>query len=438
MAGKAGKHEAQLSGHINKKKLTATDWIYAGLLFILYAASTFMFYRQTIRFNGGYEADTSLYVNMSMDDRGVRLIKWIYHYLYNLTGNTVLIAVYMGAVVVCTALANYAVFRWYLRWNRERKALKAAAQGAETFSAASAAPLTAAEEARERVYAQAASLIMFVTGSMYLPVIHARFYRASWCTYAWHSPTQQLMILFAMLSLLLFLRIYENYMDRIDPKMWAGLMVTSLISVWAKPSFMLVFTPVLIVVFLIELAVHAKDGQTAKRFKRLVIFGLSMVPSGILILFLNSSIYGEGSKNKVAVSVGGADGFGYNIYIAAFCGLLFPALVFIFNYKRLKELPYQISLGMLIMGIAEWMIFYEEGSRTNSGNFAWGRQFGCYYFFVCAIALAYANWNDSEFLAGRKGLRKAYFAVIAVALAMHVLSQTYHLYLMFRGYDFYI
>lgn len=405
---------------MNNRKMNVTDWIYAGLLAVLYAASTFMFYRQSIRFNGGYEADTSLYVDMSIDDRGIRLIKWIFHYLYNLTGNTVLIAVYMGAVVVCTALANYAVFRWYMRWDAQHRGG------------------VLRDEARERLYAQAASLLMFVTGSMYLPVIHARFYKGSWCTYAWHSPTQQLMILFAMLSLLLFLKIYENYMDRIDPKLWVGLMITSLISVWAKPSFMLVFTPTLIAVFLIELAVHRGDGQTGNRFARLVIFGLSMVPSGILILFLNSSIYGEGSSNKVAVNIGGADGFGYNIYIAAFCGLLFPAVVFIFNYIRLKELPYQIALGMLIMGIAEWMIFYEDGSRSSSGNFAWGRQFGCYYFFACAIALTYCNLNDSEFLSGKKGLRKAYFAVIAIAFVMHILTQTYHLYLMFRGYDFYI
>lgn len=401
----------------DRKALKRTDAIYVCLLAVLYAASTFMFYRQSIRYNGGYEADTSLYVDMAIDDRGVRLIKWIYHYLYNLTGNTVLIALYMGVVVVCTALANYMVLRWYMGRRAE------AGGGSEQTA---------------RIYAQAASLVMFVTGSMYLPGIHETMYRASWCTYAWHSPTQQLMILFAMISLYLFLKIYESYMESISPKLWIALMITSLISVWAKPSFMLVFIPTLIIVFLIELAVHAEDGQTGRRFSRLVIFGLSMVPSGLLILFLNSSIYGEGSSNKVAVNVGGASGFGYNVYIAAFCGLLFPAIVFLVNYRRLRELPLQISLGMLIAGIAEWAVFYEEGSRQNSGNFAWGRQFGCYYFFVCAIAMTYDNLTDKEFLGGNRRLRTAYFAVLALIFALHVLTQTYHLYLMFRGYDFYI
>ena len=423
------------TGTIRNKRWAKTDTIYALMLAVLYAASTFMFYRQSIRYNGGYEADTSLYVNMAIEERGVRLIRWIYHYLYGITGNTILIALYMGVVVTCTALANYAVIRWYM--SRSNPLKKRRGTDGKHYAEEPAADPALAEQ-RARVYAQAASLLMFVTGSMYIPGIHETLYKASWCTYAWHSPTQQLMILFALLSLLIFLNIYDNYMERISPIAWIGLMITSLISVWAKPSFMLVFIPTLIIVFLIELAVHAKDGLTKKRFARLFLFGLSMVPSGVLILFLNSSIYGEGSNNKVAVSIGGAEGFGYNVYVAAFCGLLFPAIVFLVNWRRLRQLPWQIALGMLIMGISEWMIFYEEGSRQSSGNFAWGRQFGCYYFFLCAIALTYLNYTDKEFLGGKKIIRTAYFIIIAICFAMHVLTQTYHLYLMFRGYDFYI
>ena len=371
-----------------------------------------MFYRQSIRYNGGYEADTSLYVNMSIDDRGIRLIKWIYHYLYALRGDTVLIAFYMGLVVVITAIGNYAIIRWYQRY----KSLDS--------------------ESTSRLYAQIASLLMFVTGSMYLPIIHPRFYKGSWCTYAWHSPTQQLMIMFAMFSLLVFLMIYEKYEKRINPFLWMLLMIFTLMSVWAKPSFMLVFIPTLIAVFIIELLKHKREGQLWKRFSKLFVFGLSMVPSGLLILFLNNSIFGEGSSNKVAVNTGG-HAFGYNIYIAAFCGLLFPTIVMMANYRKLKELPFQIALGMLIMGIAEWMVFFEDGSRGSSGNFAWGRQFGCYYFFVCAIAITYYNIKDGEFMAADNSRRRWYLIIIGLVFAIHVLSQTYHLYLMFRGYDFY-
>lgn len=393
-----------------KKRFIWTDAVYAALVVMLYAVSTFMFYRQTIRYNDGYKADTSIYVNMSREKHGVRLITWIYNWLYNITDNTVLIAVYMGLVIAITVLVNYAVVRWYLRYS--------------------------GHEDVPRVYPQAVSLMLLFTGSMYLPVLHARFYKASWCTYAWHSPTQQLMIMFAMLSLLMFLTIYENYMEHISPALWIGLMITSIMSVWAKPSFMLVFIPTLIVVFLIELAVHAHEGEVLRRFKRLFIFGLSMVPSGILILILNGSIYGEGSENKVAMSLGGSD-FGYNVWAAAFCGLLFPAMVFAANSGKLRKLPFQIAVGMLIMGIAEWVVFHEVGTRGEHGNFAWGRQFGCYYFFLCALVMLIENWHDKDFLGGKKGLRTCYFAVTIAVLAIHVLSQMMHFYLMFRGHTYY-
>ena len=384
------------------------DIAYGIMLALLYAVSSFMFYRQSIRYNGGYPADTSAYVKKSIEHHGVRLITWIYHWLYSLRGDTVLIAIYMGLVVMLTAAVNYAVIRWY---HRDRL------------------------DNAERLYAQVASLVMFVTGSMYIPGIHEQLYKASWCTYAWHSPTQQLMILFAMLSLLLFLRIYDNYMERIDPLKWIALLITSTISVWAKPSFMLVFIPTVIITFLIELARHAREGNSGRRFLRLFLFGLSMVPAGILILLLNSSIYGEGSENKVAVNVGGAAE--YNVYIAAFCGLLFPAIVILFNLGRLRELPIQISIGMLFFGIAEWAVFHEVGTRGAHGNFAWGRQFGCYYFFLIAGVIAYNNYKDKDFLGGRRSARALYFAILAIALAAHVLTQTYHFYLMFRGHDFY-
>ena len=201
---------------------------------------------------------------------------------------------------------------------------------------------------------------------------------------------------------------------------------------------MLVFAPSVISVFVIELLCHLKDGNVAARFGRLFVFGLSMVPSGILILYLNSNIYGGGSENKVAMQVAGTDSIGYNVYAAALCGLLFPAIVFAVNYRRLRELPFQIALSMLFFGIAEWLVFHEVGTRGEHGNFGWGRQFGCYYFFFCAIALAYSNYRDKDFMGGKGGRRTAYFILITIALMMHVLSQTYHLYLMFRGHTYYI
>lgn len=390
-------------------KRTWNDILFIVCTTVMFVASTFLFYMQTIRYNDKYKADTSIYVNMSKEKHGVRLITWIYNGLYNVTGNTVLIAIYMGVVITGIILVNCVLVKYLLAHDGRLEGSKP--------------------------YVQATALIMLFTGSMYLPVIHPRFYKGSWCTFSWHSPTQQLMILFALISLLLFFMMYDERMERVDLRKWIGLMLASIMSVWAKPSFMLVFIPAFVISFVIEVIIHIKDADIGKRLFRLFVIGCSMVPSGIFILWLNRSIFGEGSENKVVTTVGGV---GYNVPLAVLCGLLFPITVYIVNIKKLRDMPFQLALGTFVFGVAEWAFFHEEGTRGEHGNFAWGRQFGCYLLFLTAIVLFIENIKDESFLGDNKRKRKLYFLITTAALMLHVGSQLVHFYLMGRGYTYYI
>lgn len=394
----------------NKIRISDIGFVVATLLTTF--ASMFLFYMQSIRYNGGYVSDTYLYVNMSKEQHGVRLITWIFNYLYKLGNNTIPIAIYMGIVIAGIIIMNYALMKLYCQNDGFSK--------------------------NNRIPQQCCAILMLFTGSMYIPVIHEHFYKESWCTFAWHSPTQQLMILCALVTLYFFEKIYENYMERIAPSHWIALLIASTISVWAKPSFMLIFIPTLIIVFVIELIKHAKEGSVWHRFVRLFIFGLSMVPSGILILLLNDSIYGEKSENSVEMGLSHLLNSEYNIGIAALCGLMFPLIVFVANHKRFKEMRFQVALGMLFMGILEWAIFFEVGTRGEHGNFGWGRQIGCYYAFLIAMVLLIENYNDKEFMNGESKKRKAYFIIAILILFVHVVTQLYHFYLMGKGHTYYL
>ena len=382
--------------------------VYGGILVLLYMIFVFLFYRQSIRYNGGYLSDTAIYVGLSKDEHGVRLITWIFNILYQAADGTILIALYMGLVVVGIILMNYHLIRQYLKFDN----------------------ITASE-----VLIMLSSVAMLYTGSMYVPIIHEHFYKSSWCTFPWHSPTQHLMMLFGLISLTLFLKIYNNYMQRINPVHWGLLALSGVISVWAKPSFMLVFIPTMIIVFVIELITHRED--MARRFGRLVIYGMSLVPAGILILILNSSIYGEGSENTVNASASHVMNAGYNVPVAALCGLMFPLIVCICNYRRFKEMKFQVALGMLAFGILEWMIFFEEGTRGAHGNFAWGRQAGCYCIFLCSMILAIENYKNKDFLGGSRKWRVLYFAALVCSIGLALVTQAYHFYMMLRGHSYY-
>ncbi len=399
--------------YLNTKYQRLWDTLYGAGLIAFWALMTIVFYRQTIRYDGRYASDTQFYVEYSKDKYGDRLISYVFHWLYNAFGNNWGIAVYMGAVVTLTIIANYYLIRYILR-----------SDGIRT----------------QRLTVQALSVMMLFTGSIYLPGVFEKFYAKCWSTYAWHSPTQHTMMLFAVISIMLFLMIYENYLDRIDISKWLILMITSMLSTWSKPSFILVMTPTVIILFLIELFTR-KEHSFGVRLRQLVLFGMAFVPSGLLMLYLNTRYFGEGESSD-----GGALAFGLKhflednssqLLIKILCGLMFPIIVFAFNYGRFGEMKLKLAITMLITSTVEWMLIYEEGSRASHGNFSWGKKLGCYYFFLCALCLAVENFKDKQFLGGNKAKRTIYFTCIGIFLAMHLLSQLYYFYAIVRGHKYY-
>ena len=388
------------------------DALYGIGLVLFGALLTIVFYRQSIRYNGRYPADTQYYVDTAKAGEGVRMISYVFRWLYKMTGTNWSIAVYMALVVVATVLVNYVIIKYFL--DRDGYDVP-------------------------RVIAQAASFVMIFSGSIYLPKIYPFFYKKSWSTYAWHSPTQHTMMLFALISILLFFMIYEKYTDRVNPGLWILLLFTSLLSTWAKPSFILAMTPTVIILFLIELFTRT-ELSFAVRLRKLITFGLAFVPSGLLAIWLSMTYFGEGDMAE-----GGEMAFGISHFLESnteqlaikiACGLAFPLIVYLFNLRRFKDFRFRTALILLIMSTVEWMLIYEEGSRAAHGNFSWGKKMGCYIFFLCSLPLAVENWHDEKFLGGSKPLRFIYFLLLACVLAAMLLSQFYYFYAIVRGHTY--
>lgn len=388
------------------------DILYAAGLALFGALLTIIFYRQSIRYNGKYPSDTQYYVNDSKDHPGARLISYIFHYLYKASGDSRLIAVYMALVVVATVLVNYLIIKYMLkRWGKDTR----------------------------RVTIQAASIAMLFTGSIYIPGILPYFYKKAWTTYAWHSPTQHTMMLFALLALLMFIKIYDGYLDKINIWQWLGLMVFSFLSTWSKPSYILAMTPAVILMFLIELFTR-KEYSVGVRIRQLFIYGVAFIPAGLMAIYLSTAYFGEGEEAE-----GGSIAFGLShflesnshlVFLKIACGLLFPILVYAFNIRRFKDMQLKFALMLMIFSSIEWMLLYEEGGRAAHGNFSWGKKFGCYWFFLCSIPLAIDNYKDKNFLGGNKALRAVYFLLISVAFAAHLICQLYYFYAIARGHGY--
>ena len=392
----------------NKKSGSiVTDIIYILLLIIMAAGLTEFFHRQAIRYHDKYISDLIVYAQDIGGTEKSRMIAWIYTRLNEVDSSYYALSAFTSLLVVATVVAGY----FFLRFLLERYHCHF-----------------------ERWKIQFASFLILLSGPIYIPTIHEHFYSGTWPKYAWHSPTEIAMVLFAIISLHLFIKLFDGYMEHIDFGTWIGLTLAVFLSVWAKPNFMLAFTPVVIVVLLAELVRHREYGFL-HRFGHVVAFGCTMIPAGLFVLFLNRIEYDESKYDGgIAVNIGYfLKDLDYPL-IAIACSIAFPVFVFLFNWKKLKDIALAASLGVFVTGTAEYLILVEAGSRINHGNFGWCRQVGEFLFFAVAVAVFMANLKDRDFLKSLPVLKALYLIAAGLLLAAHVLSQLVYVYLLMKGY----
>ena len=393
----------------NEYTITArkTDFAYIGFLLCLFALLTEFFYRQTIRYNDAYISDTIVYAQNLGTLNNSRMIAWLFPKLHAINGGTFEIAIYMSLVVIATIIANYFLIEYLLR--RENLTV-------------------------DRWKIQVMSLAGLFSSAIYVPGVYEHFYMQTWPRYAWHSPTQQSMVLFSVISVILFLKIYDNYLEHIRFSQWLGLAVCIFLATWSKPNFMMILAPTAVIIFIADL-ISRRDYSLWHRFKKIVMLGCTMIPAGLFMIAISLYEYGDdGASEGVGIMVGY---FLRNIdhpALMIFLSLAFPLVVFACNLKKLKDRAYQLICGMTLFGIAEYLTLVELGKTINHGNFGWGREVGEYILFIGALALAVTNYRNPDFMAGRPVARKVYFVVIAVLLAGHILSQLWYFQLLIRGH----
>lgn len=384
-----------------------TDFAYVGFLLCLFVLLAEFFYRQTIRYNDAYISDTIVYAQNLGKLNGSRMIAWLFPKLHAINGGTFEIAVFMSLVVIATIIANYFLIDYLLQ--REKCSV-------------------------ERWKIQALSLIGLFSSAIYVPGIYEHFYMKTWPRYAWHSPTQQSMVLFSVISLILFLKIYDHYFERIRFSQWLGLTASIFLATWSKPNFMMILAPTAVIVFIADL-VSRREYSLWHRIKRIVMLGCTMIPAGLFMIGISMYEYGEdGASEGVGIMVGY---FLRNIdhpAVMIFLSLAFPLVVIAFNLRKLKDRAYQIICSMTAFGIAEYLTLVELGKTINHGNFGWGREVGEYILFLAALSMAVMNYKDPDFLSGKPVVRKLYFLLIGLLLAGHVLSQLWYFQLLIRGH----
>lgn len=396
-----------------KLSLDIYDLAWMASLAAVFVVTLEMFYRMIVNYNGRYESDVKYYVTENVRE-GIehdRLLTIIFQFFYDINQGTLEANIYLAAVIVLLVIVNYLVIRYFVR--------------SDGFSG---------KVSRHAI--QFFSVAMLFIGPIYMPMLHEWLYRNSFASFAWHSPTQQSMTLAALVSVVCFIEMYMTYEEKgIRPGLWIATMVSTLIATGFKPSYTIDLCTAVAVMFVIDLIKGGKEGFF-KRLTQLFIIGCSLVPSGLYMIWLHTRTFAEdnqfGEEHRVIFDLSHVLSFD-RLWAGVLFGITVPIIVFAFNRSRFRNTKYRVSLYVFIMGVLQWALITETGTRGNFGNFTWGRIFGCYLITLASVPVLLEVFYDKDMLGRDSAKRKAFIALTSIALVLAICSQLYYLWLIITG-----
>lgn len=360
------------------------------ILVILYGiASLWLFYRQSVadlNVEGAipYESDLPLHISMIIEDG------WYYSftaYAYKLLhmlfgGTTVGIALFLG---ICATATVYLTESFVCRLGKYRE---------KTWF----------------------TLLLALSLNFVMPVYVRAVGEYRYVSYQsgniWHNSTYICMRLAALAALLSYFKLEEKYREGITWKEWCGFALLNFVCTGIKPSFLLVFSPVMGVFLLVDLFRRVP-------LKRILIFGSALLPSGLVILWQNAVLFGEETGNGMEFRPWYTFALHANITkLAVVCSVLFCGLVVLLTLKKMvSEKNYLFIAAMTVLGFLEALCLVESGSRAADGNFLWGYSFCLFVLFaVCAV-----RWLEFS----GKGVQKVLRIGLGLVYAWHLYCGLY-------------
>lgn len=239
----------------------------------------------------------------------------------------------------------------------------------------------------------------------------------------WHNSTYIVMKMLGVACLILYIDMATEYKQGIKPFAWLKLMLMLCACTAVKPSFLVVFAPMMALFLL-------KDLFMGTKFKRVFIFGLVVIPSLFVIILQNIILFGADTGNGWTINPGYTIGLqSAHPIIASILSVLFPLIVLLGGLLiRDKAKVFEKNAWIMgIVGYLELFLLCETGNRAQDGNFMWGYNFTILAVFVVCII----RWMDSIKLIKSKVLGKEnilYKTAAYSAVGLAGGSLIYHLY----------
>lgn len=360
------------------EKRTMGRWFY-GVLAVLMGLMCFLFWKQItvphLSVTLPYYSDMPPYLQEGVEaktDLWYALIGPMVYLFYRLTGTesgaSFLFALALSAANGATVLL---VRRWYCMVYKMKSNIKA-----ELFSLSS----------------------VFVSMLLFPPDLCATgwWYRGSFSPNVWHNPTSILCRPFSLWVILCVYQMLSAYREnRPMKKYMLQNMAAAFLSMWAKPSFLVVFLPALCLYLLIEL-IKTKGQSLLFSLK----IGLSFAPSMLVVLYQYLQLF-----FAPPIETAEASGICCGMFqtmprmavmtITSSLFLLFAA-VLIYIYHKEKRI--HILFAGIGYAIAWTMaLFVEEtGIRAGHGNFGWSFILTLFFLFTYMVGECFVKPKEKK------------------------------------------
>lgn len=374
------------------------------ILNIIYGALlVYLHYNQILFEVGGpFEADTPYHIKMAVEDNYYySFTAFVYILLYKLPWGNILTAIFLSLCELATIYGTYLLLKEL--WKKYEVKVGAT------------------------VTLLGATALNFVM-AFYVKAANARHYIGYQNASIWHNSTYICMKMVGVFVLWYFLKLMDAYKEKLSIKQWFIFTVLLALSTGVKPSFLLVFAPVMAIMLL-------TDWVKGTKFKRVFLFGLTVVPSLFIILWQNIVLFGADTGNGFSIKpfytlAQRSD----NPKIALLLSVLFPAVVGLIHIKDVwKDKVYLGSLFIWGFGFLEVFLFAESGTRSKDGNFMWGYSISLFVLFLISFVRWLRDCRNKEFLGKLKVLRYGYLISAGAVFAYHVVSGVWFFGILLTG-----
>ncbi|MBR6309252.1 MAG: hypothetical protein IKR39_11675 [Lachnospiraceae bacterium] len=244
----------------------------------------------------------------------------------------------------------------------------------------------------------------------------------------WHNSTYIFMRFFAILTLLSFLKLYDDYKSGVSLKNWLVFTLLLTVTTGFKASFLTVFAPVLAIVLLRDLCRKTK-------FINVFVMALSVIPPMAVMVLQSIVMSGTDGSNGYAIKPFAALSMrGDHPKATVILSVLFPLVLLLAHIKDFyKDKYYFWSLVMWAIGFLEVFLFIETGERALDSNFMWGYSIALFFLFVSSMVRLFKD----IFVEKTSLIQKIICYVAAAVLVWHVISGINYFCILLSGVTYF-